>query len=59
MKTFFSLAFVVAMLAAFYGWVMNIYYLASGLGDFEVTTMFIARIVGIFFLPLGVILGYF
>ena len=40
------------------GWVMNIVKFV-GMLDGGITAMFIARIVGIFFAPLGGILGFF
>lgn len=40
------------------GWVMNIVKFIYML-DYGITAMFIARIVGIFFAPLGSILGWF
>jgi hypothetical protein len=40
------------------GWVANIVKLI-GLLDGNITTMFVARAVGIFAAPLGGILGYF
>lgn len=39
------------------GWIANIVKLA-GMLDGSVTAMFIARIVGIFAAPLGVVLGF-
>jgi hypothetical protein len=39
------------------GWILNILKLVAILGG-DVTAMFIARIVGVFFFPLGVILGW-
>ena len=41
------------------GWVTNIIKFVGMLGDNEVTTMFIARVVGIPVGPLGAVLGYF
>lgn len=40
------------------GWIANIVKLV-GMLDGELTTMFIARIVGIFVAPFGAILGFF
>jgi len=40
------------------GWLINIYKLVGLIGG-DITTWFIARLVGIFVLPLGGILGYF
>ena len=39
------------------GWIMNIFALAHEHATMEVT-MFILRIIGIFFFPLGIVLGY-
>jgi uncharacterized membrane protein YagU involved in acid resistance len=48
-----------SIIAAFiYGWVANVVKFIHML-DGSVTNMFIARIVGIFAVPLGAILGYF
>ncbi len=39
------------------GWVANVVKFVGMLGG-DVTAMFVARIVGIFAVPLGIILGY-
>lgn len=39
------------------GWVANVVKFVGMLGG-DVTAMFIARIVGIFAVPLGIVLGY-
>ncbi len=57
MKNIFSGAFILLWIAVFFGWIMNIYKLAGMFGE-EISTWFIARIVGIFFAPLGAVLGY-
>lgn len=59
MKNVFGIAGVIIVLAGIVGWVMNIVAILSGIGDTTLTTMFIARCVGVFFAPLGAILGYF
>ena len=41
------------------GWIANIVKFVGMIGDNEVTTMFIARVVGIPVGPLGAVLGYF
>lgn len=41
------------------GWVTNLVKFVGMIGDNEVTTMFIARVVGIPVGPLGAVLGYF
>lgn len=51
----FVLLIVVALIAG--GWIANVVKLV-GMMDGGVTTMFIMRIVGAVFAPLGVILGY-
>lgn len=51
----FGLAIVVASVI---GWILNIVKF-FGILDGAVTAMFIARIVGFFLAPLGVVLGYF
>ena len=44
----------------FIGWVFNIIDVVTVALDNEpLTTMFILRIIGIFFFPLGTLLGYF
>jgi hypothetical protein len=54
----FLAAIFAGVIAGFYGWVANIIAFVNML-DGGVTAMFIARIVGIFFAPLGAVLGYF
>jgi len=44
--------------AAILGWIMNVVAVFNMTGNSEVTTMFVARCVGIFFAPLGAVLGY-
>jgi hypothetical protein len=56
MKIFYS-AFTIVLIAAIIGWFMNIYKLVGMFGG-EITTWFIARCVGIFFAPLGAVIGY-
>lgn len=57
MKIAIAIAYLAAVLAALYGWGMNIVSLVGMLGG-DVTAMFIARIVGVFAFPVGVILGF-
>lgn len=59
MKNVFGIGAVLIILAGIIGWVLNIIAIVSSMGDFAVTTMFIARCVGVFFAPLGAVLGYF
>ena len=46
-------------IAVLVGWVINIVDLVGMIGGNQLTTLFVARIVGIFFFPLGAILGWF
>ena len=41
------------------GWIANIVKFVGMIGENEVTTMFLARLVGIPVGPLGAVLGYF
>ena len=52
-------AFIVLWIAAVVGWVMNIVKLVAMMGEVAVTPMFIARILGVPFGPLGAVLGWF
>jgi hypothetical protein len=52
------LAWLVLLLGLVIGWVMNIIDIVHGLGG-PITAMFVARLVGVFALPLGGVLGYF
>ena len=54
----FSGAYILIWLTFIIGWIMNIYKFIGMLGG-EITTWFIARGVGIFFAPMGAILGFF
>lgn len=58
MKTLIGLSFITLWCASIWGWLWNIVKFV-GLLDGGVTAMFVARIVGIFFAPLGCVLGYF
>lgn len=50
--------FFIALAAlAAYGWIANIWKLIHILND-PITGMFIFRAIGIFFAPLGVVLGF-
>jgi len=49
------LAFIATL---FTGWVINLVSLVQSLGG-DVTTLFIARCVGVVFAPLGAVLGFF
>lgn len=54
----FKAAFLLAIFAAFGGWIANIVKFIGMLHD-PLGALFIARIVGIFFAPLGAVLGLF
>ena len=49
---------IAGLIAGAVGWVMNIVTIVKMVSD-PVTGMFILRCVGIFFFPLGAVLGYF
>jgi hypothetical protein len=57
MKTFLGLAYIGFLLALAVGWVLNIIDIVHTAGG-PLTALFVARIVGTFFVPLGVVLGY-
>jgi hypothetical protein len=44
---------------AIYGWIANVVKIIFSLGDPTVTPLWLARIVGVFFAPLGAALGFF
>ena len=50
------LAFIAIIIASLYGYINNILSLVL---DVETTGIMIGRVIGIFFAPLGVFLGYF
>jgi hypothetical protein len=50
--------FALVVMASLYGYVSNIEKMIGALGG-EITALFIARCAGIFFMPLGSILGFF
>ena len=53
------IVFLITLLA-FGGWIANIVKLIDSISDStSVTTMFIARCIGVVFAPLGAILGFF
>jgi hypothetical protein len=49
---------IILVLVGGYGWISNIVMIAKTVHD-PVTGMFILRIIGVFFFPLGIILGIF
>jgi hypothetical protein len=55
--TSFELIIVILILLGVGGWIANIVKLVHMI-DGAVTAMFIARAIGIFFAPLGAILGF-
>jgi hypothetical protein len=58
MKEISTLLFYLGLIGFLvWGWLLNVVKLISIL-DGDVTAMFVARVVGVFFFPLGVILGW-
>lgn len=57
--TSFELIVFTLWVAAIGGWIANIVKFVGMIGDNEVTTMFIARVIGIPVGLLGAVLGYF
>ena len=57
--TSFELIVFTLWVAALGGWIANIVKFVGMICDNEVTTMFIARVIGIPVGPLGAVLGYF
>lgn len=58
----FSGAFIMVWLAAAAGWIMNIGKLFTVFvsnDTLQVTGILVGRIIGVFFAPLGCVLGYF
>lgn len=58
MRFLFFISFIFAALGVL-GWIANIIKMILSLGDLTLTPLFIARVAGIVFPPLGAILGYF
>jgi hypothetical protein len=56
-NAFLGLIIAVVAIVGIYGWVANIIKLIAIL-DGGLTAMFVARIVGVFAPPLGVVLGF-
>lgn len=55
-----AIAWVLVVIAAVVGWVMNIYKIFTvGVPLAEFGVMEIMRIIGVFAAPLGAVLGYF
>ena len=57
--TSFELIIFTLWVSAIGGWIANIVKFVGMIGENEVTTMFLARLVGIPVGPLGAVLGYF
>lgn len=53
-----SIVYVTLFIASCYGWVENLHELVHNAG-YPLTNMSVARIAGVFFPPLGIILGAF
>jgi len=57
---FLGLGMIIVGIALFIGWCMNLYAVITQLlADSPITSMLVLRGIGIFFGPLGGILGYF
>lgn len=56
--TLFEILWVLLWLVGTYGWIANLVKLVLSIGG-DLSTMFVARCVGVLFFPLGVILGFF
>ena len=56
---FGAFGIIALWLAGIYGWIANIFKLVGMLSDPALTPMFIARIAGVPFAPLGAVLGWF
>ena len=56
--TVVELIFTIVILIGIGGWIANIVKIV-GMIDGEITAMFVARCVGVFFAPLGAVLGFF
>lgn len=54
----FGTVAILIWLAAIGGWIANIAKIV-GMAGGEITTMLVLRIVGVFAIPLGAVLGYF
>ena len=55
---FTMLMWIAVMIALAVGWVMNVVTIAHVMAE-PITGMFVLRVVGIFVVPLGGVLGYF
>lgn len=53
-----GITFIILRFLAIVGWVANLIQFVMVLGDNAITTMFIAKAVGIVIAPLGVVLGW-
>lgn len=50
---------ILVIILGIVGWVLNVIKIIWALQANDLTTMFIARVVGAFVLPIGAILGWF
>ena len=57
MRAIIVLAYLAFLIAVVYGYINNIVSLVGMLGG-DVTALFVARCIGFFAIPLGVVLGY-
>lgn len=55
---YIGLAFILIWVAGAIGWIMNIIKILDILND-PITGIFIFRVVGVFAVPVGAVLGYF
>jgi hypothetical protein len=57
MNSFLGLAYLLALLVGFVGWVLNIIDIVHTIGG-PLTAMFVARLIGVLAFPLGAVLGF-
>lgn len=59
-RFFAGIGIIGVVIAAIIGWIMNIAALVHMItADAAINALFVGRAVGIFFVPLGAVLGYF
>lgn len=59
MKAIGFIAIIALWLAAISGWCMNLYQvIVMAIASAPITTLFVAKFVGIFAFPLGAVLGW-
>lgn len=56
---FLGFAYIMIVVALVIGWLLNLIKIIGALGSNDLTPMFIARVVGAFFAPIGAVLGFF